>query len=490
MRIQFGKDQDERANFNIFYNVGFPFDIPNSTIVTGAKGEKIINGGMQPITGMTGSANTYKSIIGQYLSLAYANVMCTSTPDLQIILYDTEDTVSIARLENLASKFEHIPPNPITGENPIWDVYTKSRKSGDKFSQDLYEYYEAKIKDKSKLTLAPFVNIYTKKPLEIKIPTLVMIDSLTEFDPEASMDVVMDSLTTSDSNTLFLREGLFKTKFLKILQTIANTAEIKFVLTAHMGDKKNLATGPAAYGPPNKQLQHMKTDKEMKGVTSKLIFLSNVIYESSSVSNLANPSTKEPEYPSKTGCNLEKDMNIIKIMSLRNKGGTTGSTLGIVATQSEGVMKHLTAFHYIKENNRYGLDGSTLSYELVLRPGVKLSRTTVRDKFDNDYKLARALALTAELHQFSIYHSTYLSYNDRACDPKTLYDDIAKAGYDWDELLDTRGYWIPDQYNKDMRPFLSIIDLILLRAENKVPYFIDAQTKRIKKEYIGKWKTT
>ena len=177
-------------------------------------------------------------------------------------------------------------------------------------------------------------------------------------------------------------------------------------------------------------------------------------------------------------------------MSLRNKGGTTGSTLGIVATQSEGVMKHLTAFHYIKENNRYGLDGSTLSYELVLRPGVKLSRTTVRDKFDNDYKLARALALTAELHQFSIYHSTYLSYNDRACDPKTLYDDIAKAGYDWNELLDTRGYWIPDQYNKDIRPFLSIIDLILLRAENKVPYFIDAQTKRIKKEYIGKWKTT
>lgn len=52
----------------------------------------------------------------------------------------------------------------------------------------------------------------------------------------------------------------------------------------------------------------------------------------------------------------------------------------IVVSQTDGVNPELTHFNYIKENGRYGIDGSNIHYNLTLCPDISLSRTTVRRK--------------------------------------------------------------------------------------------------------------
>ncbi|MNJ60807.1 hypothetical protein D3C77_565660 [compost metagenome] len=65
------------------------------------------------------------------------------------------------------------------------------------------------------------------------------------------------------------------------------------------------------------------------------------------------------------------------------------------------------------------------------------------------------------------------------CTPKELYDDIVKAGYDWDLLLDSRGFWLPLEEKGTYAdlPFLSTMDLLNMRAGTYRPYWYDAAVK-------------
>ena len=56
------------------------------------------------------------------------------------------------------------------------------------------------------------------------------------------------------------------------------------------------------------------------------------------------------------------------------------------------------------------------------------------------------------------------------CTPKQLYDDIKAKGYDWDILLNTRGFWT---FDNDSQPtnFLSTMDLLRMRVGLYHPYW-------------------
>ena len=56
--------------------------------------------------------------------------------------------------------------------------------------------------------------------------------------------------------------------------------------------------------------------------------------------------------------------------------------------------------------------------------------------------------------------------------PELLYTKIKDMGYDWNKLLDTRGYWLIDQYDLDIdKPFLSTPDLINMFLEEYHPWW-------------------
>ena len=470
------KFNNKRTPPKLLYNIGALMDIPTGTVVTGSKGESIVNGGLGAISGIVGAGNNYKSTILHYMMLAAAEKVLI-THDTAMLTYDTEINISLDRLENLASNFKKLPEDIITGENAKWATTDKSLEPANVWAMSLNEYVKNKQKDKSLIVeYNAFKDPYNKGCIKAPLTTFVEIDSLTEFEPESTTEMLTKDLDSSDTNTFAMRQGLFKTKFLSQLPRLSTDSNTNFLLTAHIGEKIDMATGPAKYNQPTKKLQFLKGGDAIKGVTSKFFFLLNNAWFAHTASVLKNQGTKKPEYPLRGDDEVDTDLNTVKLTMLRSKSGPSGYTIELVVSQSGGVLPTLTEFHHIKNNGRFGLEGSNISYNMILYPDVKLGRTTVRRKIDADPKLRRAINITSELLQ-AISFYPWLTNEGLNCTPKELYDDLIALGYDWDVLLNTRGYWLIDNYTDKDLPFLSVIDLLKMRKGIYKPYWYKEKLK-------------
>lgn len=70
-------------------------------------------------------------------------------------------------------------------------------------------------------------------------------------------------------------------------------------------------------------------------------------------------------------------------------------------------------------------------------------------------------------------------------EPNVLYEKIKAAGYEWETLLEkTRGWWAPEGSNHLL--FLSTWDLLKMAEGTYHPYWLEADKKTIKKEYVYK----
>jgi hypothetical protein len=96
----------------------------------------------------------------------------------------------------------------------------------------------------------------------------------------------------------------------------------------------------------------------------------------------------------------------------------------LVVSQTEGVLASLTEFNYVKDNDRFGIEGTLTSYNMILYPDVKIQRTTVRNLLDTDPMLRRAVKITADLLQIKTYYKD-LPFN--VPDVKELYEKLAKV---------------------------------------------------------------
>lgn len=466
---------ESKTKPKVFINIGSLLDIPTSTLVTGAKGETIYNGGLGPITAVVGTGNNFKSTITHFMMLSAASRVSEAT-ETSLITYDTEMNMSLDRLESLANRFEGLPKDPITGNTPIWTITDKSNLPGNEWAVEVNKYTDAKEADKgSKIDYAPFKDPYSKNVLNMNVPTFVEIDSMSEFEAKSSMDMLSKDLDSSDTNTFAMKQGLFKSKFISTIPTMSVSSNTYFLFTAQLGEKMDMRSGPAMYSQPLKNLQYLKQGEHIKGVSPKFFFLIHNAWYAHTAKLLVNDTTKLPEYPRDSDEKQKTDLNVVMLTQLRGKNGPSGYTIPIVVSQTEGVLPSLSEFHYIKDNGKFGIEGNNIHYHLDLYPDVSLSRTTVRNKIDTDPKLRRALNMTAELLQLSIFHRSLLD-EGLMCSPKELYEDIKKLGYDWNELLETRGYWTLDQY-KNPVPFLSVVDLLKMRKGLYEPYFIKKKEK-------------
>lgn len=474
-----GFNLGERITPKMFINIGALLDIPTGNILTGYKGESFINGGLGQITGFIGIGNNFKSTLMHYQMLSAANKIYGAIPTI-MATYDTEVNISLDRLEDLGERFLNIPKPMIFREtDPIWSITDKTKAPANKWAASIMRYTEDKINDKTaNAEFQCFMDPYTKKPIIGKIPTFVEIDSLTEFEAESTIDMLSGDLDKSDTNTYAMKQGGFKTKFLGQVPRLANSSNTFYLITAQIGSKINMATGPASHLPPPKKLQHLKGDIEIKGATAKFTYLTTNAWHAHAASVLKNATTRLPEYPLSVNESVETDLNTVKLTQLRGKNGVSGCTIELIVSQSEGVLPSLTEFHFIKENGRYGFEGNDRSYSMILMPTVNLARATVRRKLDSMPKLRRAVNITSELLQLWIYHN-YLEDVGLLCTPRELYDDIIKLGYDWDMLLTTREYWTIDQYTNKV-PFLSVVDLLKMRKELYFPYFLNKDKTPIK----------
>lgn len=454
----------------IMINIGALFDIPTGHYLTGKHGESILNGGLGFATGIVGIGNNFKSTITHYMSLSALSRMMEGGANSYLGTYDTEVNIHEHQLSKLTQRFPNFGTNDIIGDG-TWQLTDATIYYANKWYEILKEFLKTKRNSAEKNWVeTPFMNRGRVDNIRIPVPTFTEVDSFSRFETEDVAEIQnKNELGESGGNTIHMRQGLAKMRFLMDLPTLSGGSYNYTLLTAHVGKEIQMASGPMP-APPTKKLQFLKNGDKLKGVTDQFFFLMSNCWHSYNATPFMNQGTKAAEYPRDAEDNLtgDTDLNIVSLRQLRSKSGPTGYVLELLVSQSEGVLPELSEFHYIKSNDRFGISGTMQHYALDLYPDCKLQRTTVRSKIDTDPKLRRALNITSEMLQMKQFWHTV---DDVMCTPKELFEDLKKMGYDWDVLLATRGWWTVNN-DKHTIPFLSTMDLLRMRKNLYKPYWL------------------
>lgn len=449
-------------------NVGAGLDIPAGTFIRDFYGDDVLMGGMTILQGEVGDPNSDKTMIMLYMVGAAANTMAYSYMS-EIIGYDSEGTLRIERVNELLKNFEYLDRdeygNVIMNFKSIseiapeewfdkdWAGYIKSKR--DTKDYDIEFEFLADPNEKSKVLVG-------------KLPTLGFLDTMTFFDPSSSMELILGEhkrsggVNDSSTKTLGLNNAKFKTDVMSVMSASTMRTNTHLIIVAHMGDNINIDNNP--YGPKQRQqIASMASNEKIKGVPSSFTRLTTSLWQSTGKTTLYNQNTKLAEYPLGDDMDtVKEELSVVTLKQHRSKDNFSRGTVEIVTSQRYGVQPHLSNFRALKRADDYGFIGNKLTYSLVLYPDVKLSRTTVRPLINEDPKLRRALELSSDYLQMTVYHPVYATM-DLYCGLETLYKDIDEMGYCWDKILTkTRNWWTPKQYSSELK-YLNILNLLKIR---------------------------
>ena len=460
----------QAPNVKVMINIGALCDIPNGRYMAGEHGEMVLNGGLGFLTGVVGIGNNFKSTIMHHMVVTATARMGGGSG---IYTYDTEINIHEWHLSRMAQRNMLFNGEDIL-ESGRWKITDKTMYHGDEWYDVVKDFMNMKIKEKAKYSITtPFLD-RDGKPLKIITPTFLEVDSMSEF---VTQDVIKmqddNSLGEAGANMVSMRQGMQKNRFLMEIPALSGASYTYVAMTAHLGSEFSMDPR----NPPPKKLAHLPQGVKLKGVPEKFTFVMNNCYNPTNASKFQNQATKAPEYPRDSDDDLtgDTDLSEVSVKQLRCKSGATGMTLKLVVSQQEGVLDTLTEFNFIKEEKRWGLEGSMQNYALVFCPDVSLSRTTIRRKIDAHPELCRGINLASEMLQI-----TYLWHDIRPeylCTPKELYDDLIAMGYDWSVLLtNTRGWWAPKGTHEEIK-FISTMDFLRMRTGEYIPYWFTAEQK-------------
>lgn len=474
--MNFGGRFKMADEMKICCNIGSLFDMPNCVIAKGKWGNTFINGGLWHTDAIVGPNNSFKSTISKHKLLSVMANYGYSTG----ITLDTEISgTGPGRYNELASKFEGLQGYDFY-DGGRW-VYTTN---ADTYGDDWWTQVKGYCNDKSSKEnrkgnrfTTPFVD-RNGEYVTTFIPTVIEIDSLSQLSVKAVEEKYND-LNASDGkrNMEDMAAAKAKSKIVRDMPVVTASSGTYIISTAHVGEKKDLDP----YSPSMSKFQLQKGNRTVKYIPEAFQFNKNNVYEIIVARPLMNQTTKAPEFPRGDHEEFRGDTDLMEltICILRGKGGSSGLVFPLLCSQTEGVLTGLSDFWLLK-TNKYGIGGNDRNYFIELYPECSLSRTTVRDKIDNDPKLRRALRLQADLLLMHMTHKASQGFPiERFCSPKVLYEDIKKMGYDWDELLDTVNEWKFREEEQE-KPTLTIFDLLNMRAGEYVPYWHQEEWKKSK----------
>lgn len=466
-------------------NVGSVFDIPNGRYYLGKNGESILNGGVAYFTGVAGKGNTFKSTLMHHMLLTILDRYESASSNI----YDTEMSLTNERMYQLAQNMPYIGGVDLEAEDRML-ITDSTVMLGEKWFDALKDYAEeivSKENIKRNTRTTPFVDRENGGFFTSIRPTAVEIDSLSMLTTSTVQEVFdKEEVGNSKTNMSAMSDARIKTQMINQFPAFTASHGVYVMCSAHVGKQHKLDP----YAPPAKQLQFLKGDSAFKNVPEKFSFLTNNLYFVHSAEILLNADKSGCEFPKDSDDKRKNDtdLQLLTVQNLRAKSGPTGMPIEVIVSQNEGVHMGLTEFNLIKSLNRFGLEGNVQNYALTLLPSVALSRTTVRGKLDSNPQLRRAMEITAELAY--MYHFGYRTEGtvekapgedeeldrDLSCTAKELYEDLKAKGYDWDVLLDTRGYWVFQEDEANRKPFLSTMDLLRMRAGLYHPYWLPKVT--------------
>lgn len=463
----FGKFKQAKS-FRPQFNVGCLFDIATGRYEKGMKGENILNGGMASIEGVTGPGNSFKSTIAHYRMLMvlknYLNAMG--------FMYDTENSATLSRLVDLANQLDPTGwlASTLEDEDTQRFLFTDAAAYN---GTEWWALFKETIHDRmgqAKEVDTPFLNVKENKPYKLYPPLIGEIDSFSQFQTAAVFRKVdAGKVGESDLNSVAMQNANGKAQLLDSLPVLASRGGFSIMLTAHMGDTIVMDQ----YNGPKKKLAFVKATRKMKKTTEGFTFLTNNLFEVIDAKPMFD-NNKQPEFPRDENDELKgmTDLMELTVMPIRTKGGITGFPFSIVVSQRFGLQPTLTEYWYLKTYNRFGLTGNQVQQRLALMPDVVFTRKSIRKIAAENARFRRASQILSELCQINNLWPEYAV--DKMVDPVKLYEGIKEKGYDWDVLLDTRGYWTYDQYEHPV-PFLSTMDILEMYHGNYHPYWMPAK---------------
>lgn len=443
--------------------IGCLLDIQTGDYYVGKHGESILNGGLAPMTGIGGRGNTFKSVLTHFFNLRVLDryVQAAYNP------YDTEMSLTPRRLSAISCRLENIAGRDLLEEGRLLLTDTTAN-TGNVWFDGIKLFARAKMKETDvSLGTTPFIN---RKGENIKAfyPSLASIDSFSRMQVDA-VDKILDKNEVGESGNNMAAAKDAGSKHQMLIQMPALTAQagLYITMTAHVDDELKLDP----YAPNTKKLAYLKNNLKFKYVSNQFHFLTNNLWFCLEATPLKHRETKAAQYP-RDSTDTDPDNNdlmSVTLINLRGKNGQSGTPFEILLSQTEGVLPSLTELHYLISNDYYGLGGSNQNYYVELCPDIALKRTTARKKIDESPALRRALEITSEICQLT--RLKWMQYSEVLCTPKELYDDLKKMGYDWNVLLNTRGYWVFEEDTTQL-PFLSTLDLLRMRKGLYKPYWM------------------
>lgn len=447
------------------FNTNSLFDHFSGNYAKGEAGEMIVNGGFAPINAIVGENNQFKSTTADFLMLQTQELYYDATNSFY---YETEGSKDVIGLTQRARRMPRISSIDMELEHEKFMFSNMLKVSGNRYWDLRKGYGESKVDKKNKIPMltTPFAN-HDGELIKMYPPTLEEIDSWSMMSFDAIEEKFgSNEIGSSDNNMMFMNDGRYKTQIMMQMPGLNGRHSIYGVLTAHIGSKANL--DPRAM--PEKIMADLKAGKGIKNATEKFTFVPNNMWFVHGRSPLAD-NNRIPIYGrGEAGTKEDRDLVKVRCMNLRGKGGQSGAPFELIFSQTEGLLSHLTQLHYLRETNKYfGMDSNNTNLSLLLYPEAKFTRNAVRDKIDEDYKLRRALELTAGLCQINnfMWHlgpQTKIPVSE-------IFEKVKAAGYDWDELLgETRGHWQFKEVKED-KHYLSPYDLIRIATGKYKPYW-------------------
>lgn len=439
----------------VFFNTDTMFDLMTGKYQQSDDGEWYLNGGLRAHTNLiAGPQGHYKTVTSGSLVMRAKSIYA----DSDLIVNDTEES-SIITDKDRFLRMAGDRTVPTTPENIIY--LSGAEFTMDKFYKEiLLEICKKKEENKKDLQVeTPFIDERTGKRLKVWTPTFVLIDSLSNLGCEAYEELIAGGMNESKAQTGYMLEGNKKTLFTKTLLTMAVRYGLVIVMTAHYDEKIQVQM----YSSSLKQTMYAKQNWTLKHCGSDAKF---------SVSNYATvqaafleDQNHEAMYK-RTGSSLSKECAEVKVTLERSKGNSSGVTVPFVCSQIDGLLNPLSSYHYLRENNYFGLGGNKITQKVMGLPDVSVSRNTIRDIMAKDYRVCRALQLTA---QYFFIKSSWFTANMPWDFDKNPYELMDKFMSDKNknvvsDILESRGYWT---YSPVDRPYMSLFKVLELIGAKK-----------------------
>ncbi len=466
------------------FNVGMGLDLVTGTFLTGSRGESILNGGLPNFMSTAGPTNNFKTWFTDHWNLTAVNRL-RSSMDTYYDKYDTEMNVNIDNQNDLGKHYPNLDDDLVFGTNQTLSLTDKVNKKGDIWKSDFINFTKEQCKEKE-IVYEGLRDPYSKGQLKLLPSVLFSIDTLTELTTTA-IETNVEKYKKDDGSDLTdnMKKGLFRAGLLEILPEYLVRGNSYLTLVAQVAE--GIDMGGKFSPKPMKKLQYLKDVDKIKGVPRQFYSLTALGLLFHNAKNLLNSDKSDILYPSKKKKYLKEDLNVVMCTVLRNKLGNDGMTLFFLISKTDGPLDILSAYHTIKDKNignNFGISGNDRSFHLDLLPETTLTRTTVRDLIDDDKLVSKAVEFTRDMFQLSLYKPNLILMG-LLPSPAVLRKDIEALGYDWNVLLNTTSYYVPNHYRED-RLYLSVMCLLDIRQGTYHPYWLAEDKKTVLP--ISKWR--